>query len=128
MKKDDLHIRKINDDEMQLSGASNDFVLSVEKGVTDDILDIKVITFWSIITVLFMLAMAYGGYRIYKFYGFQTRVELAISTEYKELKQKKAADALHLSSYGMVDGEAGVYRIPIDAAINLYVTEKKGGN
>jgi len=128
MKKDDLHIRRINDDEMQLSGASNDFVLSVEKGVTDDILDIKVITFWSIITVLFMLAMAYGGYRIYKFYGFQTRVELAISTEYKELKQKKAADALHLSSYGMVDGEAGVYRIPIDAAINLYVTEKKGGN
>lgn len=128
MKKEDLHIRNVNDNEMQLSGASSDFVLSVEKGVTADILDIKMLTFWSIIAVLFMIAMTYGGYRIYKFYGFQTRAELAISTEYKELKQKKEADAQHLSSYGMVDGEAGVYRIPIDDAINLYVIEKKAGN
>ncbi len=128
MKKDDLHIRKVNDDEMQLSGASQEFVLSVEKGVTDDVLDIKMLTFWSIITIAFMLAMAYSGYRIYKFYGFQSRVEQAISTEYKELHQKRAADAQHLDSYGMVDGEAGVYRIPINAAIDLYVTEQKGGN
>ncbi len=128
MKKDDLHIRKVNDDEMQLSGASPEFVLSVEKGVTDDVLDIKMLTFWSIITIAFMLAMAYSGYRIYKFYGFQSRVEQAISTEYKELREKRAADAQHLGSYGMVDGDAGVYRIPIDAAINIYVTEQKGGN
>jgi hypothetical protein len=128
MKQDDMHIRKINDDEMQLSGASEEFVLSVEKGVTDDVLDIKMITFWSVITILFMIAMAYSGYRIYKFYGFQNRAEQAISTEYKELQQKRATDAQHLSSYGMVDGEAGVYRIPIDTAIDLYVTEQKGGN
>ncbi len=128
MKKDDLHIRKVNDDEMQLSGASQEFVLSVEKGVTVDVLDIKMITFWSIITIAFMIAMAYSGYRIYKFYGFQSKVEQAISTEYKELREKRAADTQHLGSYGMVDGEAGVYRIPIDAAINIYVTEQKGGN
>jgi hypothetical protein len=128
MKKDDLHIRKVNEEEMQLSGASEAFTLSVEKGVMEDTLDIKMLTFWSIITIVFMIAMAYSGYRIYKFYGFQNRADLAISTEYKELKNKQAADAQHLSSFGMVDGEAGVYRIPIDAAINLYVSEKKGGN
>jgi len=128
MKQDDLHIRKLNDDEMQLTGASKAFALSVEKGVMEDALDIKMLTFWSVITIVFMFAMAYGGYRIYKFWGFQSKVEQAISTEYKELQMKRASDAQHLGSFGMVDGEAGVYRIPIDAAINLYVTEQKGGN
>jgi len=128
MKQDDLHIRKLNDDEMQLSGASQAFALSVDKGVMEDTLDIKMLTFWSIITIAFMFAMAYGGYRIYKFWGFQSKMEQAISTEYKELHMQRASDAQHLSSFGMIDGEAGVYRIPIDAAINLYVTEQKGGN
>lgn len=128
MKTDDLHIRKVNDEEMQLSGAADDFVIAVEKGVMDDALDIKMLTFWSLITVIFMAAMIYGGYRIYKFWGFQSRMEQAISTEYKELHQKRAADAQHLSTYGMVDGEAGVYRIPLESAIDLYVTEQKGGN
>jgi hypothetical protein len=128
MKKDDLHIRKVSEEEMQLSGASDAFTLSVEKGVMEDTLNIKMLTFWSIITITFMLVMAYSGYRIYKFYGFQSRAEQAVSTDYKELRLKRAADAQHLNSYGMIDGEAGVYRIPIDAAINLYVTEQKGGN
>jgi hypothetical protein len=128
MKKDDLHIRKVNDDEMQLTGADQEFALSVEKGVMDDTLDIKMLTFWSIITIAFMIAMAYSGYRIYKFYGFQSRAEQAVSADYKELRLKRAADAQHLGTYGMVDGDTGVYRIPIDAAIDLYVSEQKGGN
>ena len=128
MKKDDLHIRKLNEKEMQLSGASEDFAVSVEKGVMDDVLNIKVLTFWSVITVLYMLAMVYGGYRIYKFWGFQSRMEQAISTEYKELHLKRAADAHHLSTFGMVDSTSGVYRMPINAAIDLYVTEQKSGN
>lgn len=128
MKKDDLQIRKVNDEEMLLSGAADEFVLSVEKGVMDDALDIKMLTFWSLITIIYMAAMIYGGYRIYKFWGFQSRMEQAISTEYKELQQKRAADAQHLSTYGMVDGDAGVYRIPLESAIDLYVSEQKGGN
>ncbi len=128
MKKDDLHIRKVSDEEMQLSGAGDEFVIAVEKGVMDDALDIKMLTFWSLITVIFMAAMIYGGYRIYKFWGFESRMEQAISTQYKELQQKRAADAQHLSTYGIVDGEAGVYRIPLESAIDLYVSEQKGGN
>jgi len=113
---------------MQLSGAGDEFVIAVEKGVMDDALDIKMLTFWSLITVIFMAAMIYGGYRIYKFWGFESRMEQAISTQYKELQQKRAADAQHLSTYGIVDGEAGVYRIPLESAIDLYVSEQKGGN
>lgn len=128
MKKDDLHIRKVNDDEMQLSGASQDFAASVHKGVMDDTLDLKMLSLWSIITVVFMILMVYGGYRIYKFYGFQSRTEQAISTDYKELRLKQASDAQYLGTYGMVNGDSGVYRIPIDVAIDLYVTEQKGGN
>lgn len=128
MKTDDLHIRKVNDEEMVLSGAANDFVVSVEKGVMDDALDIKMLTFWSLITIIFMAAMVYSGYRIYKFWGFQSRMEQAVTADYKELRLKKEADAQHLSTFGMVDGEAGVYRIPLESAIDLYITEQKGGN
>lgn len=37
-----------------------------------------------------------------------------------------AAEEVDLNEYGVVDEEAGVYRIPIDQAINLVVQERRG--
>jgi hypothetical protein len=124
MKKDDLHIRKINDSEVEMTGADDNFTLSVEKGVTADNLDIKMITFWSFITVAFMLAMIIGSYKIYTYWGFRSSISQAINTQYKDLSLKRASDANHLTTYGMVDGDSGVYRIPIDSAIDAYVQEQ----
>ena len=83
MKKDELIIRKLNDQDVQLSGGDLEFTHSIDKGVTDDVLDIKKLTFWSIITVIYMIVMVYGGYQIYTYWGFKSRMDLAINAEYK---------------------------------------------
>lgn len=124
MKRDDLKIRKINDSEVEMTGADDNYRLSVERGVTPDFLDIKVISFWAFIIVAFMLSLVIGGYNIYKYWGFQSRNKQAINTEYKDLRLKRAADANQLTTFGTVDADSGVYRIPIDLAIDAYVQEQ----
>lgn len=123
MNSDELHIKKVNESEVEMSGADNEMMHSVEKGVMDDNLDIKTITFWSFATVLFMLTLILGGFQIYKYWGFQSRNQQAINTEYKDLSQKRAADANHLSSYGVINPDSNKYHIPIEAAIDVYLKQ-----
>jgi len=123
MNSDELHIKKVSESEVEMSGADYEMVHSVEKGVMEDDLDIKTITFWSFATVLFMLALILGGYQIYKYWGFQSRNQQAINTEYKDLSQKRAADANRLSSYGVINPDSGYYHIPIEAAIDVHLKE-----
>lgn len=52
------------------------------------------------------------------------KVELDVPN--KLLTSLQAADKLELTTYGEIDKEKGVYRVPIDVAIELYV--KKNGN
>jgi hypothetical protein len=124
MKKDELIIRKLNDQDVQLTGGDNEFTHSIEKGVTDDVLNIKTLTFWSIITVIYMIVMVYGGYQIYTYWGFKSKMDLAINAEYKELNSKISADQEHLNTFGIVNADSGVYRIPIENAFDLYVQKQ----
>ncbi len=124
MKKDELIIRKLNDQDVQLTGGDNEFTHSIEKGVTDDVLNIKALTFWSIITVIYMIVMVYGGYQIYTYWGFKSKMDLAINAEYKELNSKISADQEHLNTFGIVNADSGVYRIPIENAFDLYVQKQ----
>jgi len=124
MKKDDLHIRKINDSEVEMTGVDIDFASSVAKGVTSDYLDIKMLSFWSFITIAFMLALIIGSMKIYSYWGFRSGISQAIGTQYKDLSLKRASDANHLSTFGMVDGDSGVYRIPLNTAIDAYIQEQ----
>lgn len=127
MKKDELIIRKLNDQDVQLTGGDNEFTHSIEKGVTDDVLNIKTLTFWSIITVIYMIVMVYGGYQIYTYWGFKSKMDLAINAEYKELNSKVSADQEHLNTFGIVNADSGVYRIPIENAFDLYVQKQSTG-
>jgi len=127
MKKDELIIRKLNDQDVQLTGGDQDFTHSIDKGVTDDVLDIKKLTFWSIVTVIYMIVMVYGGYQIYTYWGFKSKMDLAINAEYKELSSKNAQDQEQLSTFGIVNADSGVYRIPIDTAFDLYIQKKSSG-
>jgi hypothetical protein len=127
MKKDELIIRKLNDQDVQLTGGDNEFTHSIEKGVTDDVLNIKALTFWSIITVIYMIVMVYGGYQIYTYWGFKSKMDLAINAEYKELNSKVSADQEHLNTFGIVNADSGVYRIPIENAFDLYVQKQSTG-
>jgi hypothetical protein len=63
-------------------------------------------------------------------YFFDTRnayvEEMVLSVENPKLKELRAREDIELNSYGWMDQETGVVRIPIDRAIELVVSESQG--
>ena len=61
----------------------------------------------------------------------QAREAAAADLNYPELRQVKTAAARQLNHYDVIDADQGIYRIPIDRAIDLMVREAyltPGGN
>jgi|AntRauTorcE11898_2_1112593.scaffolds.fasta_scaffold40685_2 hypothetical protein len=90
---------------------------SVEFGATRDTIDIKTLGKWTTIMVIFLTALILFGTNLYSYYSYEIKMETAINANYKDLNKLQEESQKRLSSYGVVDDEAGVYHIPLDEAI-----------
>jgi len=99
------------------------FITSVKHGVEEEDLDIKAITMWSvlgIVTVIVFVAVLIP----FAQYSINAANENAnVTSSYYEIRQLNEDANAILNSYGVVDGEEGIYRIPIDEAINKLATD-----
>lgn len=121
---DELHIRKVSDVDVEVTTSDQTITLGYEKKVMQDHVDMKMLTKWTFLTILFMIVLVICAYNIYNYWGFRSKINAAINTEYKDLQQKRSNDAEVLGTFGVIDGDAGIYRIPLDAAIDSYVNEQ----
>lgn len=99
------------------------FIDSVNHGVEAENLNYNRIFLWSglgVITVIvFIVALIFFAQ-----YSFSNAQKNALnSSTYLEITKLRADQTEHLNSYGVVDLEAGVYRIPIEEAINKIATD-----
>lgn len=98
---------------------SDDFLKSVEYGATYDNLNYKRLTFWSLfgtgVIVLFIVAVMFM-YEYTRTSSLQTQSERSTFYNIEELRQN---DQIKLNSFGVVDPNEGIYRIPIDSAITV---------
>ncbi len=91
---------------------------AVDYGVTKDDLNYKKIIFWSSFIVGLVIIMAIGLVYFAQFSLFDARQKVSsispasTSVELREKQNKK------LNSYGVIDLENGIYKIPIDSAIS----------
>ncbi len=116
------HYKKdVNDkdpDEVSLD-ASEDFTRSVEYGASFDNLNYKRLTFWSVFGVaavlLFIVAIIYV--HDYTTDGFGQ--DRAADSQFYEIQEIQQRDQATLGSFGVVDPDEGIYRIPIDSAITI---------
>lgn len=98
---------------------------SVEHGVMDDKLNYKKLIFWSILGTILVIIFVKGLYEMYQYNERLTRERVEAETEYYQVNQLKREARDKLNSFGVVDLENGVYRIPIDSAISKVAAENK---
>lgn len=98
--------------------ATEDFANTVEYGATFDNLNYKRLTFWTIfgstVFTIFIVAIIflYG----YTFPGVER--DRSEASQFYNIQQMEQASQSHLQSFGVVDPDEGVYRIPVDSAIS----------
>jgi len=96
---------------------------SFNYGVMFDKLNIRRLIFWSVLGMVLVVVFVFALREMYQ-YNRQLSDEAASgSTEFYQVNQQKRADTETLNSFGVVDLENGIYRIPIDSAINEMAEE-----
>lgn len=91
---------------------------SVEHGVMGDQLNYKRLVFWSIFGTVLVIIFVKGLFEMYEYNRQVTQERVSADSEYYQVNQLKREARKQLDSFGVVDLENGIYRIPIDSAIN----------
>ncbi len=74
-------------------------------------------------TVLVVLVLIVVGFTITGVYSTKMNEQLVTETSYPEIRDVRAAATAELNESGMVDAEAGIYRIPVERAMDLMVEQ-----
>ncbi|MDZ7682309.1 MAG: hypothetical protein U5J63_11520 [Fodinibius sp.] len=90
---------------------------SVEHGVMDDKLNYKRLVFWSVFGIILVLIFVKALYEMNQYNAQSTQERVSADSEYYQANQMKREAREQLNSFGVVDLENGIYRIPIDSAI-----------
>lgn len=115
----DLKAGNVTDDDEVTLDVTDDFAKSIEYGATFDKLNYNRLTFWSLFGTAVIILFIIGVMFMHEFTrtaSLQERSEQSVYYDIEELNQK---DQMILDSFGVVDPEEGIYRIPIDSAITI---------
>lgn len=106
------------DDEQSVDlEVTDDFARDYEYGATPDILNYPRLIFWSIFGTSVILLMIVSIVYIHDFTFQRFGQQQSSESIYYNIGEMQERDQVKLDSYGVVDLEAGIYRIPIDSAI-----------
>ena len=72
-------------------------------------------------TSIVVVVLIIVGFGITGSYAQQTQEAMSMEANYPEIRDIRAAATAELNKSGVVDAEAGVYRIPVGQAIDLMV-------
>lgn len=98
---------------------------SVEHGVMDDQLNYKRLVFWSVLGTILVLIFVKALYEMYQYNEQVTQERVSAESEYYQVNQLKDEAQQQLDSFGVVDLENNIYRIPIDSAINEIAADEE---
>lgn len=105
-------------EDVEIAVDDEETIISVSSGVMGDELNYKKLIFWSsfgtALVVIFVIALVYFS----QYSVFEIQKEVSTQSIYYDITELEREQTEELNSYGVVDPEAGIYRIPIDSAIN----------
>jgi hypothetical protein len=103
--------------------ASEEFVDSVEYGATFDNLNYNRLTFWSVFGTAVILLFIISIMFIHEYTRTSALQRSDESSLYYDINELQKQDKETLETFGVVDPEEGIYRIPIDSAITIISNE-----
>lgn len=96
---------------------------SISKGVMEDKLNYERLIFWSVLGTVLLVIFVYALFEMFQYNTDVTRDRILENSEFYEINQLRTQGEETLSTYGVVDLEEGIYRIPIDSAISDIANE-----
>jgi Tfp pilus assembly protein PilO len=91
---------------------------AVEHGVMLDQLNYKRLVFWSVFGTVLVVVFVVALFEMFQYNERLTQENVSANSEYYQVNQLKKEAQTKLDSFGVVDLENGIYRIPIDSAIS----------
>ncbi|MEL7832404.1 hypothetical protein [Fodinibius sp. Rm-B-1B1-1] len=104
---------------------SEEIADSVEHGVMADKLNYKRLIFWSVFGTILVIIFVRGLMEMYEYNMNTTQERVSSESEYYQVNQMKKEARQQLESFGVVDLENNIYRIPIDSAINTMTADEE---
>lgn len=103
--------------------ATNQFAKDYEFGATPDNLNYSRLFFWSIFGTVVILLFIIAVFNVYDYTYDGVMQQNAEQSMYYDIDQQEASSTEQLNSFGVVNLEEGIYRIPIDSAITKIAEE-----
>jgi transposase-like protein len=98
---------------------------SVEHGVMDDQINYKRLVFWSVFGIILVLVFVISLFEMNQYNVQSTQERVSADSEYYQVNQMKRESQEQLDSFGVVDLENGIYRIPIDSVISQMTADEQ---
>lgn len=103
--------------------ASDNFIASVNYGANFDTLNYRRLTFWGVFGIAVIVIFVQSIMFIHD-YTKSSAVQLrSEQSQFYNIDELKLNDQEKLNSFGVVNAEEGIYRIPIDSAITQIANE-----
>lgn len=102
---------------------NQDFSDSVSHGVTPDTLDYGKLFALVFAGVMLVVVLVFIAITMFNYFTFQSSQNAAVNAVFYELEELRAKHELELTTFGVVDEQAGIFRVPVDSAITLIVNE-----
>lgn len=104
---------------------SEDFKSSANYGVTPDVLNYKKLFGLTLAGIILVVGLVYFSMVLFDYYAFKASQDAAINAVFYEIEELRAKDASELTTFGVINDEEGIFRIPVDSAMTLVLEKYK---
>jgi len=114
-------VHKADDNETEdvdIETEDEEFAYAVSHGVMSDTLNYGKLIFWSTLGTSLVIIFVIGLVYFSQYSLFEAQKEASSRITYSDYSALIAEQDQELNSFGVIDLEEGVYRIPIDSAIS----------
>jgi transposase-like protein len=110
-------------EDVELSTDDEELANAVNHGVMSDSLNYRKLTFWAALGTSIVVIFVIGLVIFSQYSLFEAQKNASSQTTFADVNELHAKQKQELNSFGVVDIENGLYRIPIDSAINRIATD-----
>lgn len=110
-------------EDVELSTEDEELASAVSKGVMSDDLNYRKLIFWSALGTSLVIIFVIGLVIFSQYSLFEAQQNVSNQTTFADVNELNANQRQELNSFGVVDIEEGIYRIPIDSAISRIASD-----
>ncbi|SMO44102.1 transposase [Gracilimonas mengyeensis] len=112
------HEEESDAEDVEIATEDDEFAVAVSQGVMSDELNYKKLIFWSSFGTALVIIFVIGLVFFSQYSLFEAQREVSNQTVFSDVNDLYERQEEELNSFGVVDIEEGIYRIPIDSAIS----------